>query len=140
MLVFAVASVFLLWASVVDLKRREIPDGAVLGVLLCALARLLACPGGWAPGLAGGLSVACLYLFLRWASGGGVGGGDVKLGAAAGLLLGWPASLLMVGVASATGLLHCLASRQRGVPLAPHIFLGCLAACLLDLSESLWVF
>lgn len=74
----------LLAASFVDLKRREIPDW-VSGSI--AALTLLHFRPEYLPGL-----IPALF-FLAAAVRGGLGGGDVKLAAACGLVLGLPGCL-----------------------------------------------
>lgn len=88
-IVQAVLFLFLLVAvSVCDIKSREIPDRLQAAIaLLCLLQFSL-----W--NLAGVLA-ALPYLLVALAGPGtgGIGGGDIKLAAAIGLVLGLPASL-----------------------------------------------
>ena len=101
-----------------DVTRRRIPNALVLSGLLAGL--LLRLPAGWGPlggGLAGvGLALALTFpLFaLR-----GLGGGDVKLFAAAGAFLG-PMGFIAALLASAIigGLLAVVLAIRRGVLLA----------------------
>lgn len=122
--------VFLLsLASLYDLRKREIPDwvnGAIFVVsLLCFQPINL---WGVIPSL----------FFLAGAMKGGIGGGDVKLAAACGLVLGLPAAL--AGTILGLSLLlsfHCAASaisifyKKKAAavyPLAPFLALGYMAA------------
>lgn len=78
----------LITVSVCDLKRREIPDGLQLAIgmltFLCfSPVNLL--------GILGALPYLAVALFFY--SGNGIGGGDIKLVAATGMVLGLPASL-----------------------------------------------
>ena len=118
----------LLAASFVDLKRREIPDW-VSGSI--AALTLLHFRPEYLPGL-----IPALF-FLAAAVRGGLGGGDVKLAAACGLVLGLPAALagtilglsllLFHWVASAISI--CYKKKAAAVyPLAPFLVLGYMAA------------
>jgi prepilin peptidase CpaA len=103
---FAPALAATLWlaaAAAVDQMRHRIPNplavsGALLGLALqCWLQ-------GWA-GLSDGLAgfAAGLLLFLPLYAFGWMGGGDVKLMAAAGVFAGWPGSLLAVSLSAGIG-------------------------------------
>ena len=77
--------VLLLAASFVDLKRREIPDWVSGGIAALSLLHIRPeCLLGIIPAL----------FFLAAAVRGGIGGGDVKLAAACGLVLGLLLQLL----------------------------------------------
>jgi prepilin peptidase CpaA len=108
-----------------DLRTRTIPNwlsasGVAAGVV-CAGWRGAACA---LAGAAGGFAV---FLVLHWL--GGLGGGDVKLMAAFGALLGardvWAAAAL---AAIAGGVLACAALLRRGrrasIPYAPAVTAG----------------
>lgn len=94
-LIFCLMTSALLLLGVIDLETYEIPVGINvfllgLGIIRCVLDR-----GEAAERIAGMLAVS-LFLFLLQllTRGAAVGGGDVKLMAAAGLLLGWKLILL----------------------------------------------
>ena len=75
----------LLAASFVDLKRREIPDWVSGSIAALSLMYVRPeCLLGLIPAL----------FFLVAAVKGGIGGGDVKLAAACGLVLGLPSALM----------------------------------------------
>lgn len=119
----------LLCATVCDLRRREIPDGLSIGMILGACAMKLA---GWHPvGWAGiGLGALCAFvvsaaLFAR----GGLGGGDVKLLTALGATLGAQAMLpfailtgLFGGIAGLLGKLR----QEAEIAFAPVMLAGLL--------------
>ena len=75
----------LLAASLVDLKRREIPDWVSGSIAALSLMHVRPeCLLGLIPAL----------FFLAAAVRGGIGGGDVKLAIACGLVLGLPSALM----------------------------------------------
>lgn len=82
--------------------------------------------------ISGMLFFGFFYCFF-WLSEGGIGGGDVKLFAIIGLLLGWRLTLLTIVIACCFTLFTILLllllqkiSRETPVPFAPFIFLGAL--------------
>lgn len=89
-----------------DLRTREIPDVLPLALLACAVAAHAldwdqVTWGDAALGAALGLALPAVLFYA-----GGMGGGDVKLLASLGALVGWPAVLeLLLGTAVAGGLL-----------------------------------
>jgi leader peptidase (prepilin peptidase)/N-methyltransferase len=105
----------LAWISMADLETLEIPDLAVISLVLTGAIRLWLAPGlSIANHIAGGglwplliWSVAALYARLRgWQ---GLGFGDVKLMAAIGLWVGFTGTILVLFAASLSGILAILA-------------------------------
>jgi leader peptidase (prepilin peptidase) / N-methyltransferase len=109
----------LIWISVVDFERYEIPDPASLLLLFLAALRLIFMPG--LPGMdylfAGLLAplvfwaVSALYAFLRGRQ--GLGFGDVKLMAGIGFLVGSEGTVFVVLTSSLSGILTLLAISLR---------------------------
>lgn len=132
-LAFAQAVIFvalLCAVSVFDLKRRIIPDTLNLAIA----ASLLLC-FSWSN--LWGIAVALLFL-LAAVFCGGMGGGDIKLMAACGLVLGLPKGLLAAAVGLSLLLLYVAGYRMfckvrgreavKAFPLAPFLSAGCLLA------------
>lgn len=136
------AGALLLALAVIDLDTRTLPNPLTLALAACGAAGLvlraagLAGPESRLPGvlegllgaLAGGGSLWAFawigwWLFKRE----GMGAGDVKLMAAAGLLLGWPRTLLAIFLAAAGGAAGGLLSgrgRQQELPFGPWLAAG----------------
>ncbi len=124
-------------AAVIDWRYRIIPDrlnlaGFVLGAVLLFESRevLTANAIGFLAG--GGL----LYL-VALVSRGGMGGGDIKLAAVMGLLLGWKYLLLALFLAFAAGalvgillVLLKIKRMKEGLPFGPYLALGSVVAVL----------
>lgn len=100
--------------AVIDWRTFEIPNGLNLAILLLGAVQLAADREHWPVYLIGMVSVSLVFLLLWFLTGGaGIGMGDVKLMAAAGLFLGWPRILLSVIVGSVAGaVIHLI--RMRG--------------------------
>lgn len=125
-IVWWIAALLGLAASIADLRTRRIPNwltasGAVAGILCGAST-------GWRSlgmAVAGAIAGFLLLLPLHWM--GAMGGGDVKLVAAFGTLLG-PAGILAAAVFGAiAGALWAVGALLRGVraiPYAPAIAAG----------------
>jgi len=123
----------LLAASLWDLRKRIVPDSLCLGI---ALTGLLA----FEPVKLLGILAAVPFLLAALVLG-GMGGGDIKLMAAAGPVLGFQKSIAAI-IMGLTAMLvfHAICfilQRLRGrdapkaYPLAPFLSLGCLAAYFL---------
>jgi len=107
-------SSLLMVLAVIDWRTFEIPNGINLSIFVLGLVRLCTDLDRASLYLIGMLSVSLVFLAL-WAAthGNGLGMGDVKLMAAAGLLLGWPNMILATLIGSLTGsVIHLL--RMRG--------------------------
>lgn len=133
-------------AAMTDLARRIIPNGCV--AVVAALGAARAAVRGTLPGAALGALVVLAAMLLAAAASEcvsgrpGVGGGDVKLLAAAAIWTGPVLGLAVVGAScllGATGwaamqLAGRLVGRGRtseGIPLAPAVAIATLAAVLL---------
>jgi prepilin peptidase CpaA len=100
-----ILAALLVWAAVVDLRTRTIPDW--LSIAVAAMAPLF----WWATGIAfypdavericGALLIFAVFFGMFWM--GGMGGGDVKLGTAIGLWFAPLATLLFFVVTSFAG-------------------------------------
>jgi leader peptidase (prepilin peptidase)/N-methyltransferase len=123
--------------AVADLESGIIPDQMVLFLCLPALAGRLMDGGEWLDGLAGaavagGASWAVRAVFRRWRGRDGLGLGDVKFLAVAGLFLGLGgvgpylllSSLLGVGL----GLAWRIAGRGQVFPFGPALAAGLLVS------------
>lgn len=119
----------LLVLSVIDWRTFEIPNGLNLAILVLGAVQLAADWGNWPVYLIGMCSVSLLFLALWWLTkGAGLGMGDIKLMAAAGLLLGWPRILLsMVAGSMAGAVIHLIRMRHgagRKLAFGPYLAAG----------------
>ena len=119
----------LLVLSVIDWREFIIPNGINLVILILGVIRLVTDLDNWLLYLIGMLSVSLVFLLLHVLTGGnGLGMGDVKLVAAAGLLLGWPKMLLAVLVGSLVGaVIHSLRMKRgadRKLAFGPYLAAG----------------
>lgn len=129
----------LAWVSVTDIRKRLIPNQAILAMLLLGIFNM---------GLAiflqqtwwlypAGLLIALPFLgaWLR----GWMGAGDVKLIIACGFFLGLPASLVMIALMLVLLIVIaiCLAVRHRSmktrIPLGPVIATACSCVIIVNL-------
>lgn len=115
--------------AVIDWRTFEIPNGLNLAILVLGAVQLAADAGHWKTYLIGMASVSLVFLLLWFLTGGaGLGMGDVKLMAAAGLLLGWPRILLSVIVGSVSGaVIHLIRMKHgagRKLAFGPYLAAG----------------
>lgn len=133
-------------AAATDLARRIIPNGCV--AVVAALGAARAAARGTLPGAALGALVVLAAMLLAAAASErvsgrpGVGGGDVKLLAAAAVWTGPVLGLAVVGASCLLGAMGWAATRlagrlvgrgrtSEGIPLAPAVAIATLAAVLL---------
>ena len=125
--------VLLIVATVFDIWRRELPNWIPLTVIVWAIAATARgwSAHGWIPLVTGFVLALAIGMLLFWR--GGFGGGDVKLLAALGAVVG-PAPLfsLLFYVALAGGVFAVVAALrgQKELAYAPAITLGFLAFML----------
>lgn len=123
----------LIFISEVDRDTMEIPDGAVICVAAAGLLDALCVPIPLER-LIGAFCVSVPLLVVALVTG-GMGGGDVKLTAACGLLLGWRLMLFAIlaafiagGVKAVVLMLRGKAKRGTQVVFGGCISLGCACA------------
>lgn len=131
----------LLPISLIDWDTQEIPDGFQIFILIIAAAwnlwALYAGYGIWLDNLIGFFAASVILLILGLVSRGGMGGGDVKLMAVCGLLIGWRGILIALGLGSVIGSAVMLPvyiinkkDRRETLPFGPFLSAGVfLAIC-----------
>ena len=125
----------LLTLSVIDWRTFTIPNGINLVILILGIVRLVTDLGSWSHYVIGMFSVSFVFLLLHLLTGGnGLGMGDVKLVAAAGLLLGWSSMLLAVLIGSLSGaIIHSVRMRRgagKKLAFGPYLAAGIWIAAL----------
>lgn len=131
----------LLAASVCDLRSREIPDWLQLAITATAL--LCFSPQNLL-GILGAMPYLVIALFFNGMN--GIGGGDIKLAAATGVVLGLPASLTMslIGLTGFTIFATVYQAIRRGgfmgkaetisFPVGPFLAFGAIAAYFMKMG------
>jgi leader peptidase (prepilin peptidase)/N-methyltransferase len=100
----------------IDAEHGIIPDRFHFMILALAIAGFFLQPGiTWLERLIGCFAVSLPMLIIALATG-GFGGGDIKLMAASGLLLGWQLTLLAFFIGAITSALYALIALRRKVP------------------------
>jgi len=126
----------LLVLSVIDARTREIPPGTTLFIGVLGVAATLLDLPNWPLHVIGLFAISVpLLLILLLTGGRGMGGGDIKLMAGCGLLLGW--QLVVFGfflgcfLASVIHLtLMALKKADRTLSFGPYLSAGIFAALL----------
>jgi leader peptidase (prepilin peptidase) / N-methyltransferase len=132
---FAMAVVFLaalVAITAIDLRHQIIPDVITLpGIGVGLVASVAADRVSWLQSAVGILVGGGLFVLVIVLSRGGMGGGDLKLGAMLGAFLGWQALLVGLFVAVMLGGLSAVAllasrrlARKDAIPFGPFLALG----------------
>jgi leader peptidase (prepilin peptidase)/N-methyltransferase len=132
---FVVAAAFLamlIAITAIDLSHQIIPDVITLpGIVAGVVANLVTGRVTWLESLLGIAVGGGIFFVIIIASRGGMGGGDMKLGAMFGAFLGWKLGLLAVllgvlagGVTALCLLLLGKKGRKEAIPFGPFLALG----------------
>lgn len=120
--------------AVIDFRTYEIPLGCNLFIGALGAARFFVSLADWQEYVIGFFAVSGLFLIIYLITKGkGIGGGDIKLMAAAGLLLGWKHILLALAVGSVAGavihiMLMKLKNKNRVLAFGPYLAAGIFIA------------
>ena len=126
----------LLALSVIDFRTYEIPIGFNVFILTLGLIHLALDYQNWLQYVIGLVAVSMfLYVIYIVTKGRGIGGGDIKLMAACGLLLGWKLIILafMLGciIGAVIHLLRMRISRAEHVlAMGPYLSIGVFVAAM----------
>lgn len=135
-LLYCLCTSALLIAAVADYRTYEIPVGCNKAILCLGIVRLLTDLQRWPVYTAGFFGVSgFFYLIYVLTKGRGIGGGDIKLMAASGLLLGIGNSVLAMVIGCIAGsVIHLgmmrLGGKERMLAFGPYLALGIVAAML----------
>lgn len=122
----------------IDLDHQIIPDAITLpGIVLGAGMGVAIRPAAWLDTLLGILIGGGLFVVIILVSRGGMGGGDMKLGAMMGAFLGWKLVLVAIllgvvagGAVAVVLLLTGSKGRKDPVPFGPFLALGAAVSLL----------
>lgn len=120
----------------IDWRTFEIPNGLNAAIAVLGLVQLVFDLQNWKLYVIGAFSVSLFFLLLWFLTAGkGLGFGDVKLMAAAGLLLGWQRILLAMIVGSVAGaIIHIIRMKHgagRRLAFGPYLAAGIWLSALL---------
>ncbi|MBR4719011.1 MAG: prepilin peptidase [Lachnospiraceae bacterium] len=126
----------LLVLSIIDFRTLEIPLGCNIFILAVGLIHLCVDYSNWLQYVIG-LTAVSLFLYIIYVGTGGrgIGGGDIKLMAACGLLLGWKLNILgfILGciLGSVIHIIRMKVSKQDHVlAMGPYLSIGVMIAAL----------
>lgn len=134
----------LLVLSVIDFKTFEIPLGINIFIACLGAVRVITDRADYISYLTGAFLVSSILLLLYLLSKGrAIGGGDIKLMAAAGLLLGYEKVILSFLLGCIAGsVIHLIRMRLQGeknvLALGPYLALGIFLAALWGESFINW--
>ena len=143
-LLYCLLASALLVLSVIDFRTYEIPFGINLFILALGLIRVGTDYQNFLTYLIGLLSVSAFLAVSYYATGGrAIGGGDVKLMAACGLLLGWKLIILAFLSGCIFGaVIHVIRMRISGeshvLAMGPYLSMGVLVAALWGEKMLTW--
>lgn len=150
-LFFSLMTLILIVMTMIDYDHQIIPDGLTLILLVLGALYLLTVVipnqgfAGLIPRGIGFLLGGGLFLLIAVASGGGMGGGDIKLMAVLGIWFGWQQLLLLMmlsfisGAVISVGLLVLkIKGRKEAIPFGPFIALAAYLTSLFGNELILW--
>lgn len=134
----------LLTLSVIDFRTYEIPSGFCYFILALGLIRVATDFGNWTEYAIGLVAVSLvLYIIYRVSNGAAIGGGDVRLMAATGLLLGWKRNILAFLLGCIIGsVIHIarmkISKADHVLAMGPYLAVGVALAALWGSEMISW--
>lgn len=133
-------------AAATDIEKREISNQICAAVLLLLLPACLCQPGiSFADRIAGGLCVSVPMFLMSLFRRGAFGGGDIKLTACCGLVLGWKVTIVSMMFAVLAGgvwgsclMVSCGKEKVQNFAFGPFLFLGIVAGVLFGDAFLAW--
>lgn len=135
-LLYCLAGSALLALSIIDFRTFEIPVGFNYFIGVLGIIRVITDIQNWSEYVIGFVAVsAFLYLLYILSKGRAIGGGDIKLMAACGLLIGWKLIILAFLLGCIVGaVIHVIRMRVSGeehvLAMGPYLSLGVMIAAL----------
>ena len=143
-ILFCICASVLIVISVIDWRTYEIPFGCNIIIGILGIVRVFLNLAHWYDYVIGFFAVSGLLLIIYWITKGrGIGGGDIKLMAAAGLLLGWQNILLSLMIGSIAGSVIHLAlmkiqGKDRVLAFGPYLAFGIFISMLYGNDIITW--
>lgn len=143
-ILFCLCASTLLVIAIIDARTYEIIPGCNIIIGILGIVRLLLDLPHWYEYIAGFFAVSVIFLLVYFITkGNGIGGGDIKLMAAAGLLLGWKNILLALAIGSITGsVIHLslmkIKKKDRVLAFGPYLAFGIFVAMIFGEQIIRW--
>lgn len=143
-ILFCICASVLIVISVIDWRTYEIPFGCNIVIGILGIVRVILDLAHWYNYVIGFFAVSGLFLIIYWITKGrGIGGGDIKLMAAAGLLLGWQNILLALMIGSIAGsVIHLTLMKVQGkdrvLAFGPYLAFGIFISMLYGNNLITW--
>ncbi len=143
-LLYCLAGSALLALSIIDFRTYEIPVGFNYFIGVLGIIRVITDIQNWSEYVIGFVAVsAFLYLLYVLSKGRAIGGGDIKLMAACGLLIGWKLIILAFLLGCIVGsVIHVIRMRVSGedhvLAMGPYLALGVMIAALWGNAFLTW--
>ncbi len=135
-LLFCLMGSALIALSVIDFRTYEIPSGFPYFIFALGVVRVITQWPNWQPYVIGFFAVSTFLFILLLASGGrAMGGGDVRLMAACGLVTGWQQSVLALVIGCILGgVIHLIRMKVSGeehmLAMGPYLAAGVMIAVM----------
>lgn len=145
-LLYCLLASALLTIGIIDFRTYEIPFGINLFILALGLIHTCLDYHNWADYVIGFLAVSVfLYLLYLLSKGRAIGGGDIKLMAVCGLMLGWKQIILAFILGCILGsIIHLLRMKRSGegrvLAMGPYLAMGVFLAMLWGEYFLRWYF
>lgn len=135
----------LLVIGMIDYKHYIIPNGLVIALALLGIVHMFLDTQNTFRYIIGFFVASVILLLIAVVTRGKMGGGDIKLMAAAGLLLGWQKILLALLLGSVVGavigitlMLFKIIKREQMIPFGPFLAVGIMVSALFGESIISW--
>lgn len=135
-IIYCLMASALLVLSVIDWRTYEIPIGINIFILVLGILHIVIDYQNWLDYVIGFFSISIVLLILFYVSGGrAIGGGDVKLMAAAGVVIGWKLIILAFFIGCIVGsVIHLIRMKLSGadkvLAMGPYLAVGIMIATL----------
>ena len=145
-IIYCLMASALLVLSVIDWRTYEIPIGINIFILVLGILHIVIDYQNWLDYVIGFFSISIVLLILFYVSGGrAIGGGDVKLMAAAGVVIGWKLIILAFFIGCIVGsIIHLtrmkLSGADKVLAMGPYLAIGIMIATLWGENLISWYF